>query len=96
MFWKKNENDEWIDETQEELWSDHRRYSVIGGVIVTVVLVIISLVRRADWQITVLVAVSGVVLTAGLWLYFSFELIAAWTGAKLAKLVKKVFKIKDE
>ena len=96
MFWKKNDNGDWIDETQEELWSDKRRFVMIIGVALTVVFVIISLVRRADWQITVLVAVSGVVITAGLWLYFSFELIAAWTGAKLAKLVKKVFKIKDE
>ena len=99
MMWKRNDKGEWNSEYnqyREALWSSASRYSLIGGVVITVSLIIVSLAKGNGWQKTFVIAISGVLVTAVLWLLCSLPLIAAWASVKLAKLVKKIFRIKKD
>ena len=95
-MWHKNDNGDWSDDYREELWTAERKYSLIIGVVVTVVLVIVSLVKGAGWEKAGAIAISGVLITAAVWLRCSLPLFASWVGAAMAKLVKKIFGIKEE
>ena len=94
-MWYKNDDGDWGDEYDDFMWGIERKYTVLGGVIITVVLVVISLVKGSEWQKTVAIAISGIVITVFLWFVYSLPFIVGWLAAKLARLVKRIFGIKD-
>ena len=95
-MWNKNNDGHWFDEYDQAKYIYGRRFALICGTVVTLILLIGNLLKGNDWQKTLTAAILGILLTAGLWLFFCLPLIGLWVIGTLAKLIKKIFGIKEE
>ena len=95
-MWNKNNDGHWFDEYDQTKYIYGRRFALFFGLVTTLILVISNLAKGNDWQKTLTAAIVGVLITVGLWSFFSLQLIGLWIIGTLAKLIKKLFGIKEE